>query len=550
MRMKIVLLNVGEGLTSLGFRRMSSHVRSYHEATDSFYLPLDGRPLDRLFPRRTLERSERLCEQVATELAGADVVGFSSLSNYSEIVEGIIARLREKSARTFIVWGGCHGIMAPESAILHADAVCAGEGELAFAELVAALRDGRDPSAIRNFWFRDGEKVTKNPFRPLLSGDELAELPLPSYAEPGERIFLPDSGFVPLRRRHYLHFDGLTYRTVWCIGCPFHCTFCGNTKFIENDPGYQRIRHSPVSTIIAELRQARARHPHIRSVVFDDDSFLALRKETLSDFAERYRAEIGLPFTVTGVIPNYVQEQKLEILVAAGLVRIRMGIQSGSEKMLRFYKRPSPPAKVLSSAKTIHLFADRMIPPAYDIITDNPIETHEDVRDTLQLVFDLPRPFFLNLFSLRVMPNTALAAQFEELGVDADGASHNYKNLAPTLANNMLYFFCLSRFPARPFERLLPRAASYRDTDRLMPRLAALLRLGYHLKRGYDHFRYMGFVNFPGSLSFLFYRVGFVDFWLRFVSPWRKQHRKPGRRGAEKLPGKGEWEPTGSAVVK
>ncbi len=429
--MRITLVNVEDGILSIGFRKMAALVRSLYPATEVRYVAPGRRSIrEHLFPSTPRELDEA-AEEIAWGVRGADVVGFSSMSIHSATVQNVIAHLRRLSPRTYVVWGGCHGILSPESAIEHADAVCTGEGEVAFSKFLTAFERGQDHFGIGNFWFRRGADVVRNGFLPLIPNEALGRYPSPLYADPAETIYEPGSGFVPMTLGHYLRFNGLGYRTVWSIGCPFHCTFCGNTKFIENDRAYQKIRHSPVPSLMRELRAAKERHPHIRSVLFDDDSFMALPLDLIEEFATEYRKTVGVPFTVTGVIPNYVREDKLEVLTAAGLVRIRMGIQSGSERMLDFYKRPAPPEKVLRSTEIVNRFRRVMIAPAYDIITDNPIETAEDVRATLRLVYELPRPFTLNIFSLHVMPNTALARQFESLGVEPGDAGKELQTPHP-----------------------------------------------------------------------------------------------------------------------
>ena len=76
--------------------------------------------------------------------------------------------------------------------------------------------------------------------------------------------------------------------------------------------------------------------------------------------------------------------------------RVRMGIQSGSERLLAFYKRPTPVGKIRQAAATLAEFARYHINPAYDVIVDNPIETRQDVVDTLELLYGLARPFTLS----------------------------------------------------------------------------------------------------------------------------------------------------------
>ena len=515
---------------------MASHVKSYHPETTSCYVIPDQNALwERVFPSGPSRSRADFADKVAEALSAWDLVGFSSVTMRAPTVEAIIARLRVRSPETFIVWGGSHGIMAPESAIEHADAVCTGEGERPFQLLLEAMREGRDHFQAPNFWLRKGDEVVKNTFEPLLSSAELSDLPPPEYADPAEMIFEMGAGFVPMTRQHYLRYNGLSYRTIWSIGCPFHCTYCGNTKFIANDPGYRKIRHSQVATLMRELRQVTTRHAHVRSMIFEDDSFMALKTKIIEEFCEVYREEIGIPFTVTGVIPNYVQERKLEMLARAGLVRVRMGIQSGSDRILEFYKRPSPRKKVMEAATVINQFKQHMMPPDYDIIADNPIETEDDVRDTLQLIYDLPRPYHLNLFSLTIMPNTELECQFDDLAVGLKDAIQSYRRLAPTLANATLYLLCLVKPPRWVMQRILERAQPSHLPQPEYPLLHKILRLLWTLRRSWHHFRFMGFVNYPGALAYTLYRSGLVSLRQRLRALWSRRRWQRARKNRPDL---------------
>ena len=70
--------------------------------------------------------------KVAEYMSKADIVGFSSMTQYSTTVHKIIAEIRKLNPKAYIIWGGIHAIIEPEDAIKHADAVCTGEGEFAF----------------------------------------------------------------------------------------------------------------------------------------------------------------------------------------------------------------------------------------------------------------------------------------------------------------------------------------------------------------------------------------------------------------------------------
>jgi radical SAM superfamily enzyme YgiQ (UPF0313 family) len=521
--MKIALLSLEDGITATGFRKFAGFVERIHPETKVYYV---GTNAFWSF-RKAILRRENTCnfaetdeaiEQIAATVADADILGFSSMTGYSDLTKKISRKLREISPRTFQVWGGIHPIIYPEDAIRSSvDAICTGEGEFAFAELLEHYRNGTDYTKTTNFWFNADGSVIRNPFRPLMTSADLETLPFPKYGGE-ERIFRPQRGFTPVRRADYLANNGLAYPAVWSIGCPLHCTFCGNTVFIANDPNYRKIRHPSPSYILGELRQAKAVHPHLTSVQFFDDSFMALPLRELTEFAVAWREQIGLPFAVYGVIPTYVNREKLEVLTWAGLNRVRMGIQSGSDRILKFYRRPTPVPRVEQAASVISEFKTHHINPAYDIIVDNPVETRQDVLDTLELVYRLARPFNLNIFSLRVIPNTVLEKQMLDEGIDLEQINASYHTLRPTWANVLLYLLMLWRPPRRVFDELLKRVRAYSERQGSYPILLHLIRIPWLMQQGFRHLRFGEFSMITGSAGYILWKLGIVSL-LRKLRP-------------------------------
>jgi anaerobic magnesium-protoporphyrin IX monomethyl ester cyclase len=522
--MRIQLVCVEDGITSCGFRKLAAYTARLHPGTESCYISTRSYRTIRAAVSGTMGGVSTLIdredvEEIAQGLREADVVGFSSMTGYAGLTRRVIHRLRELNPSAYIVWGGIHPIIQPEDAIAaEVDAICTGEGEFAFAELLAGLEEGRDFTGTRNFWFkaRDGT-VTRNPFLPLQTPEEMEGLPFPQYGDDRERIYERDKGFVPLTFDDYLHNDGLGYTALWSIGCPLHCSYCGNTKFIANDPKYRRIRHPSARYIVEQVKDAKSRFPHLSQVSFHDDSFMAIRYAELAEFAELWRSEVGLPFAVYGVIPTYVKRDKFEVLTWAGMNRIRMGIQSGSKAILEFYKRPTPPEKILAAASVAASFAPRYhIPPAYDIIVDNPIETREDVIATLELLYQMARPYTLLIYSLKVIPNTGLADAIRERGIDLDEIDDSYLVVPPRVANLLLYLLVLWRPPRWLWERLLRRVRASSEPQKLHPRIGAVLRALYLAKRVLGHLRVMDLSLTPGRTSYALWRLGLMGFWQRW----------------------------------
>jgi anaerobic magnesium-protoporphyrin IX monomethyl ester cyclase len=539
LQTKLVCLE--DGITACGFRKIAAYVAELIPGTESYYVSTHQYRSVRsaLFGTNgdKGELGADKIDEIAQGLAGADLVGFSSMTGYSDLTRRVIERLRQVDPSTFIIWGGIHPIIHPEDAILaDVDGICTGEGEFAFEELYTLLNEGRDHTRVDNFWFKKDGKVIRNGFRPLMTQNEMEALPFPQYGSSREQIYREGQGFVPIKLHDYLANDGLGYSTLWSIGCPFHCSFCGNTKFIANDASYKKLRHTSARYIVDEIKGVRKRFPHVSQVLFNDDSFMAITYRELEQFADLWKEELGIPFAVYGVIPNYVKQEKFDLLTWAGMTRVRMGIQSGSERILDFYKRPTPPERILKAGEVIASFAPKYhIPPAYDIITDNPVETRQDVVDTLELLYNMPRPYTLNIYALKVIPNTALAQTLQDEGIDLEDISANYAHISPKVGNLLLFVLICWRPPRWLFDRALRLVKPTTTPQHEFRLLGFVLTALYRTKRLFELLRFLDFSIIPGWCGYVVWRLGLVGYWRRRHYP-RPPRPEPKARGRAPIP--------------
>ncbi len=511
---RVAFVSVESGITALGFRRVAAVARHIDRATDIYFIAVDNlySLFSHILPAKRSAFDTHDAEIAGRRLAEYDLVCFSSMTASAKHVEAIIGSIRRHNPGTFILFGGVHAILYPDDAMAVADAICINEGEKPYALFHGAFTEGGDYTAVPGMWFKTPEGVRKNAALPLNSREDLSGFPHLYNGLDCAIYDLQAQRFRPFTKFDYVTFNGLAYRTVWSIGCPFECTFCANDAFIALDRTYTKMRFPSVEYLIREIEEAIALHPYVSTVAFYDDNFIALPLEVIREFSEVFARRIGLPFVVFGVHPNIITQAKLDLLAVAGMNRARMGMQSGNEKMLKAYERRTTPERIRTSVSMLGKAARkyRMIPPAYDIITDNPQEERSDIVETLRFLYSLERPYVLTIFSLRVFPGTKLWEYFSvhpEWG-DPQKINSSYLDTRKTMGNTLLYLLGMVRPPAWLFERLLSFVAGYNDPQPEYPILHFVVKNCYLTKRAIDHLAKLDFTVIVGWWTYYVWRSG------------------------------------------
>lgn len=511
--LKLALLYVGATLNPYGFRKIGGVAREMLGGVPLFFVMNDYtrsiRNIVQCGTQAQLQPSDSVA--IAENLALFDILGVAAMSADADLLKAILVQVKRINPETTIVWGGVHAIYCPEDAMAYADVICFGEGEVAFARFLAARIAGRGCADVPNIWYRHNDQIIKNPAIPLLTNAEMSSLPFLSY---GEEDYLYD------RRRQfrqvvvgdYLDSEALAFKTVWTRGCPFKCTFCANSRLLKLDKGYGKVRYPSVDYLVGEIGSVLLKHPYIQVIQFNDDCFMDVPLSVLQEFAERWQQQIKRTIVISGLTPVHVDEHKLKLLQQAGLNRVRMGLQSGSEKILKFFKRPNRPGLIQEATDIVSGLArgGAMIPPAYDLIVDIPVETAADVQATLRMVNDLKRPFTINFHSLRAIPNTELVEQLQQLEHKISNIEENYEKLAPTLANALLLLSGTFRIPEWLFVRLLPHCKPFYEDKQTYGRLLQVCRMIFLAKRLFDHLRCLDFSVVLGRVGWWFWYLGLL----------------------------------------
>ena len=438
--MKICLISPYESVAAYGLRILSSVLKREGHDVTMIFLPLDFRES---IPPSALD-------QTAQKAASSDLAGVSLSSNYFRMAEAITQAIRQKYDPPPVMWGGIHPTLEPEECLEHCDISCMGEAEEAVVELADKIQSGEDYTGVRNFFFRtpDG-KILKNPLRPLKT--DLDSIPFPDYSGENQWI-LHQNELVPVTDELLNENLNVQYLTLSSRGCVHNCAFCCNNFLKELYHGQKWFRRRSIQNIIEEGVWVKENLPWVEEVLFDDDAFMARTADVLEQFAEQWKKRVGIPFFVTGVTPGSLTEEKLKILLQGGLSRIRIGVQTASDRVnYEIYNRPIPHRKAEEAIGVIERHKRQLSRHHYDFIIDNPWESDEELLETLRFLLKIPRPWAINIYSLTFYPGTELFRKAKEQGLLSDKVKDvydkSYKAYRPTYLNRLFYLFCQSRLP-------------------------------------------------------------------------------------------------------
>jgi len=492
--MRVTLISPYPDITAFGIRTMSAYLKQHGHKTQIIFMP-DPFGDNLLYGVQRYE--DHILDELITLCNSSDLIGITLMTNFFDNAVQITTVLK-KAFDIPVIWGGVHPTIRPDESLEYADMVCIGDGEDPILDLVNKMADGDDYFNTANLWVKCNGSIIKNPVRPLPKDIDI--FPLPDYSLEDHHILF-DGHIRPLTTEitrvclergtvsHYLKKIG--YQTMTGRGCPHKCTYCINDTIKNLYAGQAYLRWRSIEHVIGELLWVKEHMPYVEYVWISDDSFFARSPKNLEVFCNEYTEKIGLPFSCLGS-PLTVNEEKMKLLVDAGLIYIQLGIESGSRTIQELFNRKNMSNQVMMKAiMTINKYTDKMFPPTYDFILDVPYETDEDKIESLRFIAEIPKPFRLQPFSLVLYPGTKLYQMAKADGFIKDDRleiySKSYVMRKPNYLNLLMSLAKGGRFPS-----LLLKFMVSKDVVRILNSKALkpffkylniMLRRGLHLTK-------------------------------------------------------------------
>ncbi len=185
---------------------------------------------------------------------------------------------------------------------------------------ILEVAQGKPLSEIQGISYIHEDKVVHNPDRPTIEDMDA----LPSVLDVYKRDFSIEKYFIGYLLHPYLSL--YTGR-----GCPYHCTFCLWPQTIAG----RKYRTRSVPLVIEEMKRAKEMFPQVKEFFFDDDTFTALFPR-VEEIAQGLKP---LNITWSSSARANVPEKTLKILKESGLRCLMVGIETGSEEILKNIKK-------------------------------------------------------------------------------------------------------------------------------------------------------------------------------------------------------------------
>jgi radical SAM superfamily enzyme YgiQ (UPF0313 family) len=259
------------------------------------------------------------------------LIAFSSTSNQFQYVKLMANHIKKLKDYPILV-GGIHATISAKKVLqLGAiDMVCLGEGEYFILEVLEKMERGRDHTDIQNMGLRHNGAIKINPIRPLLDAETLDSLPFPD-------------------REGFKFGDIVKSKNGWANvmasrGCLRKCSYCVNHYFHKLYAPYHKtkenLRYRRVDTVLREIEEMVETYPWIKLINLDDDN-ITLDIHWLEEFCDTYPGRVGLQFACN-IHPAQFELKRAKMLAKAGCVEVKIGLESGSERLRReILKRPS-----------------------------------------------------------------------------------------------------------------------------------------------------------------------------------------------------------------
>lgn len=297
-----------------------------------------------------------------------------------------------KNSAAITVLGGPHLSIFPVETLSYpyVDYGINGEGEDAILELIKMLNGEIAPADVKGLIYKRNGSIYVND--PVIVED-IDSLPFPSYH------------LLPMNKYDSIIGYSPVSTMISTRGCPYKCSFC------FKQPSDRKFRcRSPVR-IVDEMEYLVGRYK-IKEVMFYDDVMTLSRSHVAGICEEILSRNLKVSWETPARV-EHIDKELLKLMKKAGCIRLRYGVESGDERILKIMNKGIDLQRIketfkLTKSAGIGTFAYFMIGYAH--------ETEKTIKKTIDFALEL-NPDLAMFTVVTPLPQTLLYELAKKEGI-------------------------------------------------------------------------------------------------------------------------------------
>lgn len=326
------------------------------------------------------------------EIPESDWYGISCVSATLPATKKLVSRLRGQGKT---VVGGAHPSVLPEETYsqIKPDVVMSGEAEYLFRDLVTGAVE---PEPIMQAGLIQDLNSLPFPARHLFDREDVVDTTGIHGQEKGVPATTVSTG----------------------RGCPFSCAFC-----CKGHPMFNWYRYRSTDLVYEELAYLKKEYA-VEHVRFVDDEFTLHTQRTAELMKKMVDLDLGF---VCITRADTLNEPLLSLMEEAGCREVHIGVETGSDRLLRLMNKQTTSDSLLNG---VHMIKEAGIRVKAYLMMNFPGETEEDRKLTVEWLREAqPDKFTLSVFT--ALPGSAIAGQVKTVTpwyyLDDDGDFNEYR---------------------------------------------------------------------------------------------------------------------------
>lgn len=337
------------------------------------------------------DTSHPLWQEIMGEIEAynPDIIGFTiNFTMTAKIVERLASLVKSWNPGIKVIVGGPHVTILSEFTLRHEcfDYAIRYEGEYTLLDIV----QGKNIKEIEGVSYRDSNgKICENPDRALIQN--LDDLPFPDINLQLKKVTNPLDNFGVIATSR---------------GCSLKCTFCSSPSIWNKS-----VRFRSVDNVINEIK-SRYFGYGVRKYYFSDDNFNINKKYTLDLCNQIIVNKLDIEWICEAQLKAFNREI-LEAMKAAGCKRVKLGIESGNNRILKLMKKNTTKEEIRNVVKLVKEVGIEIT--AYFLI-GMPTETRDEMLETYDFAEELDLAY-LSLSIASPQYGTPLFSTMQDMGV-------------------------------------------------------------------------------------------------------------------------------------